>query len=194
MNDGLRIKIIELRKNGKTYNEIKRELGCTKSTISYHCNRFDLGAPIKNRELERNEILIINEYYKSHTIKESCDKFNISKSKLYQITDNKTILLSEDEKKKRNYEKVKLHRQKIKEKAVEYKGSKCQKCGYNKCIWSFDFHHVIPEEKDFSISRNSTLSWEKVKKELDKCIMLCANCHRELHYSEYIDKLYDNIQ
>lgn len=95
------------------------------------------------------------------------------------------ILLTDEERKIKNYEKVKSHRQKIKEKAIEYKGGKCEKCGYDKCKWVFDFHHLNPEEKDFGISRYSVLAWEKVKKELDKCIMLCANCHRELHYNAY---------
>ena len=56
-------------------------------------------------------------------------------------------------------------------------------CGYNKCVASLDFHHEDPTKKEYGISSNgSTISWEKLKIELDKCILLCANCHRELHY------------
>ncbi|MGI8669633.1 MAG: hypothetical protein ACR2J3_07260 [Aridibacter sp.] len=75
----------------------------------------------------------------------------------------------------------KQRRRKIKRKAVEYKGGKCQKCGYNKCVGAMDFHHINPDEKDFTISGNSG-KWEKIKKELDKCDLLCKNCHAELHY------------
>jgi hypothetical protein len=44
------------------------------------------------------------------------------------------------------------------------------------------FHHRDPEGKDFGISRAATLmSWEKIKDELDKCVLLCSNCHAEIH-------------
>ncbi|HEX8846567.1 MAG TPA: hypothetical protein VF791_18110 [Pyrinomonadaceae bacterium] len=75
----------------------------------------------------------------------------------------------------------KQRRRKIKIKAVEYKGGKCQKCGYNKCVGAMDFHHRNPHEKDFAISGNAG-KWENMKKELDKCDLLCKNCHAEQHY------------
>ena len=79
-------------------------------------------------------------------------------------------------------EAVKRRRNKLKEMAVEYKGSCCNKCGYNKSITALEFHHLDPSEKDFGISnKGETRSWERIKKELDKCVILCANCHREEH-------------
>lgn len=66
--------------------------------------------------------------------------------------------------------------------AVEYKGGKCQCCGYSNCIEALDFHHLNEAEKDFIISsRNVTTYWPEVKEELNKCILVCANCHREIH-------------
>jgi len=77
---------------------------------------------------------------------------------------------------------VQKRRNKIKELAVEYKGGSCINCGYNKYIGALEFHHLNPKEKDFNLSHNGHCrSWEIVKKELDKCILLCANCHREIH-------------
>lgn len=77
---------------------------------------------------------------------------------------------------------VKAFRQKIKQKAVEYKGGHCQICHYNKCVEALCFHHRDPKEKDFSISyKGYCRKWETVKKELDKCDILCANCHAEKH-------------
>lgn len=74
------------------------------------------------------------------------------------------------------------NRQIIKKWALEYKGNKCEICGYNKCSEALDFHHEIPNEKEFSLSdRNLILDWQIIKKELDKCILICANCHREIH-------------
>ena len=66
--------------------------------------------------------------------------------------------------------------------AIVYKGSRCAICGYNKCIKALEFHHLKSEGKDFGISaKGYTRSWNDVRKELDKCILLCANCHREVH-------------
>lgn len=73
-------------------------------------------------------------------------------------------------------------RWKTKLKAIEYKGGKCERCGYNKCHDALEFHHLNPDEKDFGIGCGNTYSWERTKSELDKCIMLCANCHREEHF------------
>lgn len=74
---------------------------------------------------------------------------------------------------------VAKRRKKVKLMAVAYKGGKCAVCGYNKCIDALEFHHLT--DKSFGISsKGYTRSWEKIKAELDKCIMLCANCHREV--------------
>ena len=76
----------------------------------------------------------------------------------------------------------------IKSWAIEYKGEKCEICGYNRCKEALDFHHLIPEEKEFKISDRNlpTSDWPRIKKELDKCILVCANCHREIH-NNYIN-------
>lgn len=72
--------------------------------------------------------------------------------------------------------------QKLKRRCVEYKGSCCQSCGYSKYIGALEFHHIEPQHKDFTISHLGRTSFDdKVKAELDKCILLCANCHRETH-------------
>lgn len=68
-----------------------------------------------------------------------------------------------------------------KEMCVEYKGGCCESCGYNKYIGALEFHHIDPSKKDFQISKRVSMSIVKVKAELDKCAMLCANCHREAH-------------
>ena len=77
---------------------------------------------------------------------------------------------------------VRKRRKKIRKMALEYKGDKCERCGYTQCMEALEFHHTISSEKDFSVSsKGYTRSWKRVKEELDKCILLCANCHREIH-------------
>lgn len=65
--------------------------------------------------------------------------------------------------------------------AIEYKGGKCEHCGYDKCDAVFDFHHKNPKEKDFGISTSGKRFGADIKKELDKCLLLCGNCHNAEH-------------
>ena len=77
---------------------------------------------------------------------------------------------------------VAKRRKDVRQKAVSYKGDKCAICGYSKCLQALEFHHVKNSKKDFGISaKGYTRSWKNVKEELDKCVLLCANCHREVH-------------
>ena len=69
--------------------------------------------------------------------------------------------------------------------SFEYKRSKggtktvCNSCFVNKA--ALEFHHVDDSMKSFEISGSHSRSWKAIENELDKCIMVCANCHREIH-------------
>ena len=79
-------------------------------------------------------------------------------------------------------DKVNRRRRKLKQMAVEYKGGRCERCGYCKCLAALEFHHLDPSQKDFAISQSgSTRAWERIQKEIDKCILVCSNCHKEIH-------------
>ena len=71
-------------------------------------------------------------------------------------------------------------RQRTKQRAITYMGGKCVVCGYDRCPRALTFHHLEPSNKDFVIS-SVTRAWDKIKIELDKCVLLCANCHAEVH-------------
>ena len=68
---------------------------------------------------------------------------------------------------------------------IKYKGGKCERCGYNKSIKALQFHHRKPREKKFQISNRLLNSLKVLKPEVDKCDLLCANCHVELHEEEF---------
>lgn len=87
---------------------------------------------------------------------------------------------TEEEKRKLASNSVVKFRQRVKQELIQYKGGKCSKCGYNKCSDALEFHHIDPSQKDFSISGKS-LSFEVMKEEADKCILVCSNCHKEIH-------------
>lgn len=88
---------------------------------------------------------------------------------------------NEEERKKSGVQQVIIWRQRAKIKLVDYKGGKCEKCGYDKCIDALEFHHRDQSEKDFTIGGKSW-SFDRLKNEADKCILVCANCHREIHF------------
>lgn len=61
----------------------------------------------------------------------------------------------------------------------------CAICGYNECTAALDFHHVNPKDKKFPLTLNDmNRSSKNIVKELNKCILLCKNCHAKLHYKE----------
>ena len=70
---------------------------------------------------------------------------------------------------------------KLKQQAIDYKGGKCILCGYAKYNGSLDFHHIDPSKKEFGLGNAHLTSFDKVKSELDKCVLLCRNCHAEVH-------------
>lgn len=73
-------------------------------------------------------------------------------------------------------------------KALEYKGNKCQDCNNEypeKPYVIFDFHHLDPNLKDYSWNQLRLMSWKSIIKELDKCVLLCSNCHKIRHHNEY---------
>ena len=86
---------------------------------------------------------------------------------------------------KNNCEKIREYQKKRYEQRRKwirnYKLSKgCKICGYNKCATALDFHHETGKEFDISVVYFYK-NLDEVKKEIEKCIVLCANCHRELH-------------
>lgn len=77
---------------------------------------------------------------------------------------------------------VTKRRHEVRRKLVEYKGGSCILCGYNKCIDALDLHHLDATSKEFGVSSGGlTRAWSRVVAEADKCILICSNCHREVH-------------
>ncbi len=77
-------------------------------------------------------------------------------------------------------------------KAVNLLGGKCKLCGYKRNYASLDFHHLDPQDKEFDWSKLRLKKWDLILKELSKCILLCRNCHGELHNPQaFIDDQYE---
>lgn len=164
---------------------------------------------IINTSSSMEEVLIKMNYSKSNdsrliqTIRNYCDTLGIFHNHLPNILNTDIIICNKcnQPKLKENYyfsngklaqkvckdcvrKKEKEKYQQVHNKIIEFKEKyPCKKCGCNK-HYLIDFHHINPEEKDFSISENTHAKFETLLKEIEKCIPLCSNCHREFHYLE----------
>lgn len=115
-----------------------------------------------------------------HNISVSPSENRTEYDKLYRIKNKERI---------REYNKTRLQRtrERVQDRKIyliQYKGGKCMQCGIqlNENNWIiFDFHHV--GAKDFNMAP-FTRNMVDLKKEADKCILVCANCHRMIHASE----------
>lgn len=84
------------------------------------------------------------------------------------------------------------HRKRItKKQAIEHLGGKCSICGYDKSVWALEFHHTDPSIKDFSWGDKRT-GWDNLVKELEKCVLICSNCHKEEHEKEWVQTLVEH--
>jgi len=96
-------------------------------------------------------------------------------------------------KQKATYRRVKLRdgtlKHRNKRKAIEYLGGVCCICGLkDACVDVYDFHHVV--EKSFTVGNKLNGRWDRIQEELDKCVLMCANCHRRYHAKQ---ENYDNL-
>jgi hypothetical protein len=148
--------IQKLLSRGLNFSEISEKIGLHRTTISRLVKKNNL-TQIKK---EKNNDCVI------------CNK-NLGENKKNN-TKCKTCV-------------TRLRRLRLKIKSVEYLGGKCVKCGYYKNIAALTFHHTEPNDKDFNISSHKhSKSWFEITKELDKCVILCANCHH-IEHSKYDD-------
>jgi hypothetical protein len=186
MGQSLKEKCRKLYNKGISYREIEKILKCSRATISFHCSDI---ARQKRLEADKYTFELIKQYRefydKCRNLAKTARYFGISSRKLRRYLD--VVKLTENQIKSKAVRRRQYYRQKIKVKAVEYKGGECERCGYNKSTWALDLHHLDPSQKDFSIS-GGTKSFEKIKKELDKCILVCRNCHSEIHEQEYLSR------
>lgn len=118
----------------------------------------------KNPDLYRRSAL---KYYSEN--KEKC----LAKNKKWR-EDNKEYIK----------EKQKEQKRKRKLESILYLGGKCSNCKQEFHPAIFEFHHRDPKTKEKDPSKMLSLSWKKITEELDKCDLLCANCHRLIHHRE----------
>lgn len=151
----------QLADEGLTQRQIAERLGCSQSNIKYWCIKLGVKTKACDPKPLRCKICGESDPAKFYKNKDGCYRYRCRKCD--------------------NQETIKRFRR-YKKEAVDYKGGKCQKCGYNKCLGSMDFHHLDATQKDPNWHKMRNWPLEKIKVELDKCILVCGNCHGEIHY------------
>ena len=174
MDIKIKEQVIKLRRKGLTYNEIRDITKVKKTTISDIVKPLNLGGnTIKKLTPELIEE-IQTKYNEIGNLKKVVKLYHISFERLSKV------IKHGKKKKVSNTEAVESWRKRKKKALVEYKGGKCQCCGYSRCIEALEFHHLDPNIKSFTISGKSK-SFNSLKSEVDKCILVCSNCHKEIH-------------
>lgn len=150
---------------GLSTHKIASTLNCSQTNIRHWLKKFGLktAKSVRNKELN-NQKLCTN----CKTI-QSIDNFYKTRQRLCSFCKSCCKLYSH---------KKQLHK---KLKCVAYKGGKCFVCGYDRYVGALDFHHIDPTKKEFNISSLKAYSMPILKKELDKCLCVCKNCHSEIH-------------
>ena len=151
----------ELIEQGLSQHKIAKILNVSQATIQRYLKQFNLKTKSMDFNIYRN-----NPY-----LCEQCGETN--KAEFPPL--RKSLCKKCHQKYMSN---LRLERKKI---LVDYKGGKCQICGYNKYYGALDFHHLDPNTKDPDWIKLRQRKLEKIKEELDKCILLCSNCHKEVH-------------
>lgn len=120
----------------------------------------------------------------SSPVKRKVDRSSRSTSAFFKLTNiEKVTYKCKYSYMSKSSERVKSWRKDTKNAIVEGFGGKCCICGYSKCEDALDLHHLDPSKKNFTLGgiRAHPKNWKIILKELENCILLCANCHREFH-------------
>jgi hypothetical protein len=161
---------------GLSTYKIAETLNKSQTTIRYWLNKFNLKTKNKCFEkspIQQKTICASNQFCTSCGIHITEETGYIRKEKTrLKLTSQCKICISN---------KTKLKRENNKKQAIKYKGGCCNKCGYSKNTASLEFHHLNSIEKEIHPSKLMIKNWEVIKNEIDKCILLCSNCHREEH-------------
>lgn len=93
-----------------------------------------------------------------------------------------------------NAKDITNYRKRRKNNLIQVCGGKCCICGYNKTNSALEFHHIDPSKKDYGIAQGTCHDLEKDLQEVQKCILVCANCHREIHDGLYNEEQLKQLQ
>lgn len=161
--------LLQLIENKKSSREIASALNISTTSVYYWLNKYDLKTYYSTRVIKSDT----RECTHCNTIKPLSEFGYKNAAKTRQSFICRCCVNA----------KIRLRAKSLKLLCVSYKGGKCNICSYNRCLYALEFHHINQNEKEFEITGfKSTSLTAKLRNELDKCVLLCANCHREAHF------------
>lgn len=149
--------LAKFTQDGLTLQRMAERSNCSVTTVRYWLTRY--GLPTSSRGLGRRAVLI-------------CEKHNIVRRRR-----GRGFFCP-----KCDGEAVRNRMRRLKEILVGERGGGCERCGYDECVAALQFHHRDPNTKEFTISGRSW-SLERLRPEVAKCDLLCANCHAEVEWN-----------
>lgn len=192
-----------LREDGWTFSKIKEKLNLPHSitSIQRYCNGIQPKNIIKNDNSKTYICIKCNKNFKHPKGRRQHCLECLPKLKIYLLNEknkycrkcNKTLPINQFYKSKNGRPltyciiccntKVRVGKKLLKQVCVDYKGGQCEECQQRfSCLGVYEFHHLDPSKKDFIIAKHKTSKFtDIIKQELDKCQLLCANCHRIIH-------------
>ena len=156
-------------KSGKSSRRLANMLGISQTTLLYRLKKCNLTL-LNNKNTEHSC------YYCGTLLKDTQSNFCSPQHKSLYYKDNNDYYINKynNGKNTRNF-------------LVNYFENSCSICGYNKNSAALVFHHIEPKNKKFNITLKNCMikNIEELQEEAAKCMLLCANCHAELHYPNY---------
>ena len=176
--------VVRHLRNGTPKSRIAAQMGCSTWVIKRIADLFQVANPFSCASCrvplvgKNTKFCSPNCLYKSKRKYDSCLACG---SPLGVITPTKQVKYCEAcyvGRARRTGPEIRRQR---KQKLIDLKGGKCERCGYNRCLAALDFHHRDRSTKKFSLSGGNLTNrdWANITAELAKCNLLCSNCHRE---------------
>lgn len=158
--------LVNMLNDDKSLRQISKITGKSLTSIRYWVEKYEL-EKINSKHCEVCQIPLVGNQAKFCSVK--CKQ--------------KTINF-----KHQNYTAQQARGLERKKQLIEIAGGECCDCGYKRNISALEFHHLNPDEKSFGIDlrKCSCAKWDRLVEEVRKCVLICANCHRERHNPDLI--------
>lgn len=176
----------EYFKNKLSCKEIADKYKTDHQMVRYHLKKS--GKRLRNNSDARTVKFCKSKIKKGFAWCNSCEKqksfINFSKNKNSNNGYESSCKDCKSEYSKKYFPKRNKKRLLLKAVFVKYKGNKCHRCKINDIpLSAFQFHHLNPDKKDFQVSLKMKDD-KRTRKEIDKCILVCANCHHIIHFGD----------
>jgi hypothetical protein len=174
--------IHELKEKRFKNSTIAVMVGCNRNTVLYHTSEKyrhscrSAGGRQHGKRLSNEQISKIMEMHK-------CGKSGLKIARLLGINVVTVYRYTSPERRQKDINRQKSYPAKERPQSIikKERGGKCELCGFDKHYNCLDFHHKDPSTKSFEIARKSGYSVDVLRKETDKCALVCKNCHYLIH-------------